>query len=160
MRVHLRFTEKDIDLCRWRHSVKSGMLSHYITQIFLAEINEKVAFIPSASSVSVNSKPCEIAWHFVNDEIEEYLMQIPVYKRNRKIKGVIRKHLQAQGALVSGVFEPSEIRTVKMKEQSKPKKQPPKQVDSSPKQTPIENSVVPTDEERDAIMALIAMGSE
>lgn len=38
MKVHLRLTEKDVDLCRWRHSVKKRMFTYYVSQILLSEM--------------------------------------------------------------------------------------------------------------------------
>ena len=124
MRVHLRFTEKDTDLCRWRHSVKRNMLSYYLNQIMLAEINGKIAFILNSASVSVDSSPCDVTWRINNDEIEDYLLQIPSYKRNGQIKEIIRKHLNAQGMLITGFSVPIETKQPKAKEQRKIEKQP------------------------------------
>lgn len=162
MRVHLRFTEKDSDLCRWRHSVKRNMLSYYLNQIMLAEINGKIAFIPNSVGVSVDSSPCDVTWRINNYEIEEYLIQIPSYKRNGQIKEIIRRHLDAQGMLMTGFSVPAEAKPAKAKEQAKIKKQPRKQ-SNIPVLQPEEKTkeeFVQTDEDRDAIMALIAMGSE
>lgn len=158
MRVHLRFTEKDTDLCRWRHSVKRNMLSYYLNQIMLAEINGKIAFIPNSASVSVDSSPCDVTWRINNNEIEEYLIQIPSYKRNGQIKEIIRKHLNAQGMLMTGFSVPTETKPAK--EQAKIKKQPRKQFIPPQVQAKQKEEFVQTDEERDAIMALIAMGGE
>lgn len=158
MRVHLRFTEKDTDLCRWRHSVKRNMLSYYLNQIMLAEINGKIAFIPNSASVSVDSSPCDVTWRINNNEIEEYLIQIPSYKRNGQIKEIIRKHLNAQGILMTGFSVPTETKPAK--EQAKIKKQPRKQFSPPQVQEKPKEEFVQTDEERDAIMALIAMGGE
>lgn len=160
MRVHLRFTEKDVDLCRWSRSVKSGMLSYYISQIMLAEIDEKIAFIPNVMSVSANSDARDVTWRIYDEEIEQFLSHIPSYKRNGIIKGIIRKHLQAQGMLTASFSAPTEIRRPKVKEQNKVKKQPQKQSKPPTMQTKPAEEFVQTDEERDAIMALIAMGSE
>lgn len=160
MRVHLRFTEKDTDLCRWRHSVKRNMLSYYLNQIMLAEINGKIAFIPNSASVSVDSNPCDVTWRINNNEIEEYLIQIPSYKRNGQIKEIIRKHLDAQGMLMTGFSVPTETKPAKAKEQTKIKKQPRKQFSPPQVQAKQKEEFVQTDEERDAIMALIAMGGE
>ena len=152
MRVHLRFTEKDTDLCRWRHSVKRNMLSYYLNQIMLAEINGKIAFIPNSASVSVDSSPCDVTWRINNYEIEEYLIQIPSYKRNGQIKEIIRRHLDAQGMLMTGFPVPAEAKPAK--EQTKIKKQPRKQ-SNIPVLQPEEKTkeeLVQTDEERDAII--------
>lgn len=158
MRVHLRFTEKDTDLCRWRHSVKRNMLSYYLNQIMLAEINGKIAFIPNSVGVSVDTSPCDVTWRINNYEIEEYLIQIPSYKRNEQIKEIIRKHLDAQGMLMTGFSVPTETKPAK--EQAKIKKQPRKQFNQPPVQEKPKEEFMQTDEERDAIMALIAMGGE
>ena len=159
MRVHLRFTEKDTDLCRWRHSVKRNMLSYYLNQIMLAEINGKIAFILNSASVSVDSSPCDVTWRINNDEIEDYLLQIPSYKRNGQIKEIIRKHLNAQGMLITGFSVPIETKQPKANEQRKIEKQPRKRF-TPPAQEKTKEEFVQTDEERDAIMALIAMGGE
>lgn len=103
-----------------------------------------------------------VTWRINNYEIEEYLIQIPSYKRNGQIKEIIRKHLNAQGMLMAGFSVPEEEKPAKAKEQMKIKKQPRKQ-SNMPAVQPEEKTkeeFVQTDEERDAIMALIAMGGE
>ena len=93
------------------------------------------------------------------DEIEDYLLQIPSYKRNGQIKEIIRKHLNAQGMLITGFSVPIETKQPKAKEQRKIEKQPRKRF-TPPAQEKTKEEFVQTDEERDAIMALIAMGGE
>lgn len=59
-RLHLRLTEKDRDLCRWRHSVKNKMLTYYICQILTAEMRGEIAFLHGFKGMSANDEPCDI----------------------------------------------------------------------------------------------------
>ena len=60
MKVHLRLTEKDVDLCRWRHSIKHGMMTYYVGQILLAEAQGKIAYLPTAFDLSEKKDPCDV----------------------------------------------------------------------------------------------------
>ena len=54
MRVHLRFSKKDPDLCKWRHSVSGKMLSFYLNSILSAELHNRIAFIPQTVLLSMD----------------------------------------------------------------------------------------------------------
>lgn len=104
MRVHLRFSEKDRDLCRWRHSIKRNMLTYYICQILRAEIQGGIAFIPDLENVSANTNPCDVFMKIDDPELSGFIMAIPEYSRNSRIKSVIRKHLKSQVFAVEPTF--------------------------------------------------------
>lgn len=147
--------------CFYQERVNSNIRFYFSDSdtVELAEINGKIAFILNSASVSVDSSPCDVTWRINNDEIEDYLFQIPSYKRNGQIKEIIRKHLNAQGMLITGFSVPIETKQPKAKEQRKIEKQPRKRF-TPPAQEKTKEEFVQTDEERDAIMALIAMGGE
>ena len=137
MRVHLRFSEKDIDLCRWRHSLKKNVLTHYIRQILLSEIRGEIAYLPAATRLSTNSDSCNIFMILKEKDIEDYLLSIPQYKRNSTIKRIIRKHLQAQsGRVAKNVFqEPLENHSKFMQSKPETKNETPKvEMYSKPRQ--------------------------
>lgn len=161
MRVHLRLSEMDPDLCRWRHSVKKRMITYYIRQILLSEMRGEIAYIPTSWNVSATAKPCEVYMNFKDDEIETFLAAIPSYKRNGTIKRIIRKHLQAQ------VYRPDKA-VVYQEEQSKQprgvsaNRKTEKVPLNEPEQIPEKpiKEYVESEEDRAAILALIAMSGE
>lgn len=162
MRVHLRFTEKDRDLCRWRRSVKPNMLSYYITQILLSEIREEVAYLPTAIKASADASPCDANLILKEDAVEAYISAIPRYKRNGTIKRIIRKHLQAQH-LASEMVVVQSDNSGKLPAQSAPAIPPVPKPAPKPKEKKAEvpkNDYVESEEDRAAILALIAMGGE
>lgn len=161
MKVHLRLTEKDVDLCRWRHSLKRGMITFYIAQILLSEIRGEIAYLPTAFRVSAKSDPCEVYMNFTDPQIIEYLSSFPAFRRNATLKRLIRKHLQAQSGrtekavLYQEEAEPKIRKAPPSKEAQKNVHKPEKPVKEEPKR-----EIVESEEDRAAILALIAMGGE
>ena len=104
MKVHLRLTERDVDLCRWRHSIKWGMMTYYVGQILIAETNGKIAYLPTALNLSAKTDPCDVYMIFTDKKIVEFLQSFPARKRNDHLKRIIRKHLKAQtGQQINGL---------------------------------------------------------
>lgn len=162
MRVHLRFTEKDRDLCRWRRSVKPNMLSYYITQILLSEIRGEVAYLPVSIKTSADASPCDANLILKDEAVEAFISAIPRYKRNGTIKRIIRKHLQAQH-LASEMVVVQSDNSGKLPTQSAPVIEPVSKPAPKPKEKQTEipkNDYVESEEDRAAILALIAMGGE
>lgn len=161
MRVHLRFTEKDRDLCRWRHSIKRNMLTYYICQILRAEIAGKIAFIPEPDSFSPDTSSCDVFMKINDPEIENFVISIPEYKRNSKIKFIIRKHLHSQMKATDNVYQfeskvDADLPRGKPTESSQTKKEI---IEEAPKEK-VQKQIVESEEDRAAILALIAMGGE
>lgn len=161
MRVHLRFTEKDRDLCRWRHSIKRNMLTYYICQILRAEIVGKIAFIPEPDSFSPDTSSCDVFMKINDPEIENFVISIPEYKRNSKIKFIIRKHLHSQMKATDNVYQLEskvdvDLPRGKPTESSQTKKEI---IEEAPKEK-VQKQIVESEEDRAAILALIAMGGE
>lgn len=161
MRVHLRFTEKDRDLCRWRHSIKRKMLTYYICQILRAEIAGKIAFIPEPDSFSSDTSSCDVFMKINDSEIENFIISIPEYKRNSKIKFIIRKHLHSQMNATDNVyqFKNNEPTDAPMNKPTKSKQLNQTPVENTPPKTK-QKQYVESEEDRAAILALIAMGGE
>ncbi len=161
MRVHLRLTEKDVDLCRWRHSVKKRMITYYVGQVLLSEMRGEIAYIPTALSLSANSQPCEVYMNFTDSLIVDYLSTFPPFKRNAMLKKIIRKHLQTQSKYSKKVFvyqgseelKPNENQLLTKSRKVLPKEEKP--VRAVPKK-----EIVESEEDRAAILALIALGGE
>lgn len=157
MKVHLRLTEKDVDLCRWRHSVKSRMFTYYVSQILLSEMRGEIAYLPTALSVSARKEPCEVYMNFTDSQIVEYLQTFPEFRRNATLKKIIRKHLQSQSSQV----EKKVVYQSKMDTQTRPRVQKKiKLEDEKPVQTVSKKEITESEEDRAAILALIAMGGE
>ncbi len=161
MKVHLRLTEKDVDLCRWRHSVKNRMITYYISQILLSEMRGEIAYIPTALRLSAKTEPCEVYMNFTDPQIVEFLLSFPAFRRNATLKRIIRKHLQAQtGQTVKSVVYQvtAETRPKSVIPSKEDKKPIPKT--EKPKNTEPKKEYVESEEDRAAILALIAMGGE
>lgn len=161
MRVHLRFSEKDRDLCRWRHSIKRKMLTYYICQVLRAEIAGKIAFIPEPDSFSSDTSSCDVFMKINDPEIERFVISIPEYKRNSKIKFIIRKHLHSQMSATENIyqFESKEPAGVPMNMPAKSRKPDQIAIEKKPKEI-NQKQYVESEEDRAAILALIAMGGE
>lgn len=161
MKVHLRLTERDVDLCRWRHSIKWGMMTFYVGQILIAEANGKIAYLPTALELSAKTDPCDVYMVFTDKKIVEYLQSFPTRKRNDILKRIIRKHLKAQtGQQVNDLAY--QVPEVEMKSPTaKPKKDKPV-IPKAEKPTVSESrkEIIESEEDRAAILALIAMGGE
>ncbi len=161
MKVHLRLTEKDVDLCRWRHSVKKGMMTYYIGQILLSEALGKIACLPTALRPSAKKDPCDVYMVFTDPQIIEFLLTFPAARRNATLKRIIRKHLEAQ----NGQSERDAVYQDRVGTRAK-KPMPPKEPErTAPKaDKPItagaRREIVESEEDRAAILALIAMGGE
>lgn len=163
MRVHLRLTEKDVDLCRWRRSLKRRMITYYVSQILFCEIRGEIAYLPTSFSVSASGEPCEVYMEFTDPQIVEYLSGFPEFKRNATLKRIIRKHLQLQKSQPKNYMvyqsEPEDLPFVKKAApQKKVRTAPP--VIKKPIQPEPRKEIVESDEDRAAILALIAMGGE
>ena len=161
MKVHLRLTERDVDLCRWRYSVKWGMMTYYVGQILIAESNGRIAYLPTAFNLSAKADPCDVYMVFTDKQIVECLLSFPSRKRNDILKRIIRKHLKAQNGqqLNDFAFQGQEIEW--KSPFSKPRNNQPatskaeKSVVTAPRK-----EIVESEEDRAAILALIAMGGE
>ena len=114
LRVHLRLNETDCDLCRWRHSIRCNMLTSYVSQILKAEACGEIAVLPVFDKISADDTPCDVYMLIDDTDIIEFITSIPVYRRNSKIKSIIRKHLHSQmtanGKALFGFAEPSQDR--------------------------------------------------
>ena len=163
MRVHLRLSRKDADLCRWKESVKYRLLNYWILQILYAEMNDECVRIPVDRKTSFKTSPCEITLRIPEgDVLEAYIKAIPQQQRNARIKGIIRKHLLAQE-------HPDRIdiqnknysisRNVDIKMTRPPKSQIPDSL-SVKESLPVQKVYEESEEDRTAILALIAMSGE
>ena len=161
MKVHLRLTEKDVDLCRWRHSIKWGMMTFYVGQILITEANGKIAYLPTALDLSAKTDPCDVYMIFTDKKIVEYLQSFPARKRNDHLKRIIRKHLKAQTGQQINDFAYQGPEAEKKSPTPKPKNNKP--VISKVEKTTVSEprkEIVESEEDRAAILALIAMGGE
>ena len=161
LRVHLRLNETDRDLCRWRHSIRCNMLTSYVSQILKAEACGEIAVLPVFDKISADDTPCDVYMLIDDTDIIEFITSIPVYRRNSRIKSIIRKHLHSQmtanGKALFGFAEPaakSRPKANKEREISKPT------VYEEPKTQVNEEEHGETDEDREALLALIALGGE
>ena len=161
MKVHLRLTERDVDLCRWRHSIKWGMMTYYIGQILIAEANGNIAYLPTALTLSAKTDPCDIYMVFTDKQIIDYLLTFPARRRNDILKRIIRKHLKAQTGQQTSDFVYQAQEGVQEGPTLKPKK---KQIVHTKEEKTIisepRKEIVESEEDRAAILALIAMGGE
>lgn len=160
MRVHLRFSEKDRDLCRWRHSIKRNMLTYYICQMLRAEMQGDIAFIPDLKNVSVNTTPCDVFMKIDDPELSGFIMAIPEYSRNSRIKSVIRKHLKSQMFAVEPTFYENANSGTNFSQQKTSVKSETKREAIKEKTVPEKEHYTESEEDRAAILALIAMGGE
>ena len=161
MKVHLRLTEKDVDLCRWRHSIKHGMMTYYVGQILLAEAQGKIAYLPTAFDLSEKKDPCDVYMVFTDSDIISFLMTFPVSRRNATLKKIIRKHLRSQNDHgKDNIVYPTKthIKEKTVKNQPAPYKKVTAEENSV--STKTKKVITETDEERAAILALIAMSGE
>lgn len=161
MRVHLRLTEKDTDLCKWRCSVKKRMITYYIGQILLSEKRGEIAYIPTALRMTANTEPCEVYMNFTNAEIVEYLSAFPLNKRNETLKRIICKHLQAQSRqMEKGVVyqDTTEVKPLRVSLQKIPEKKRP--TADKPANIEPKKEIHESEEDRAAVLALIEMCRE
>lgn len=159
MKVHLRLTEKDVDLCRWRHSIKHGMMTYYVGQILLAEAQGKIACLPSVSAYSEKKDPCDVYMVFTDSDIISLLLTFPVSRRNATLKKIIRKHLRLQSEQGNeNVVYPTKTQSKEKTVKNQPA--PYKKVTAEEKPVSTKRVITETEEERAAILALIAMSGE
>ena len=163
MRVHLRLTEKDVDLCRWRRSVKRRMFTYYVSQILFCEMRGEIAYLPTSLSLSASGEPCEVYMEFTDPQIVDYLSGFPEFKRNATLKRIIRKHLQLQTGMPKNYIvyqsEPEAQAIVKKTTPTKTVRKAPPVIKEPVKPEP-RKEIVESVEDRAAILALIAMGGE
>ena len=161
MKVHLRLTERDVDLCRWRHSIKWGMMTYYVGQILIAEANGNIAYLPTALTLSGKTDPCDVYMVFTDKQIIDYILTFPARRRNDILKRIIRKHLKAQTGQQTNDFAYHAQEGVQQGPALKPKK---KQIVHTKEEKTIisepRKEIVESEEDRAAILALIAMGGE
>ncbi len=173
--MHIRFTKKDPDLCRWKHSIDARMLSFYINNILLAELLGRTAYLPQIVSLSADESPCDMMITPLSADIESFWNSIPHNKRSNIIKEIIRKHLRAQSnirkknvdpfaenvLISSGNLPDIEVKTA-ISTTQKPKKNvnPESLVKPTTKSKPIVEEKEESEEEREMRMALIAMAGE
>lgn len=161
MKVHLRLTERDVDLCRWRHSIKWGMMTFYVGQILIAEANGKIAYLPTALNLSAKTDPCDVYMIFTDKKIVEYLQSFPARKRNDILKRIIRKHLKAQTGQQVNDFAYQGQEVEKKSPVPKPKNNKPAMPkEDKPTVSEPRKEIIESEEDRAAILALIAMGGE
>jgi len=160
MRLHLRFNNKDEDLCRWRHSIKGNLLTEYICRIVTAESKGQIAYIPNAQKSSSKQRACDITVYISDEDAVQYILSIPQQRRNRKIKAVIRKHLQSQdyASREAGKSTSSpERKTQRITSTKDANLNSTRFKNTTAKKEPVHHE---TEEDRAALMALIAMSGE
>ncbi len=169
MRVHMRFTKRDPDLCRWHHSIDGRMVSFFINSILSAELQGKVAYLPQTVSLSSDDSPCDISLRVDSEDVLRFLMSIPKNSRSKVVREIIRKHLRAQSEIKPKKTSPfsSGILVIPEKKigvtaEPPNRVQRPKTEKKQPKpiEKPVETPKEETEEEREMRMALIAMAGE
>ena len=87
------------------------MLTSYVSQILKAEACGEIAVLPVFDKISADDTPCDVYMLIDDTDIIEFITAIPVYRRNSKIKSIIRKHLHSQmtanGKALFGFAEPA-----------------------------------------------------
>ncbi len=160
-RLHLRLTEKDRDLCRWRHSVKNKMLTYYICQILTAEMRGEIAFLHGFKGMSASDEPCDIFMRVKDPDIIGFIAAMPENRQNATIKNIIRKHLYSQTAASGNLFFSPVPSPVSARPKAVTKKEFPESAFREERDGTVAEEVhCETDEDREALLALIALGGE
>lgn len=95
MIVHLFLGRNDKDLIAWKKALPKMTFSWYIREIIRADRRGMVLELPLETASVEDGEEYETKLYFTGKEEIVFLRTIPKGKRNKKIKEVIRRHLEA-----------------------------------------------------------------
>lgn len=105
MKIHIVFGRKDKDLAYWVRSLPTKTFNYYVKQILKAEIRRKTALIIVPDKKGVYDGVVEQRLYINEKDIIEYISQMPRYKKTSIIKGVMRRHINANYKRVASANE-------------------------------------------------------
>ncbi len=95
MVVHLYFGKKDKDLIAWKKALPKMAFSSYIREIIRADKRGEILELPLEFEEVVDDEKIETKLYFTGKDEIWFIRAIPRYRRNKKIKEVLRRHLEA-----------------------------------------------------------------
>ena len=95
MVVHLYFGQKDKDLIAWKKALPKMAFSWYIREIIRADKRGEILELPLEFADVEDDETVETKLYFTGKDEIWFIRAIPRYRRNKKIKEVLRRHLEA-----------------------------------------------------------------
>ena len=107
MKLHIVFGKKDKDIAFWVRSLPLKSFNHYVKLILKAEIKKKTAlvFVPAKKGKCFDT--VEQRLYIDDEDIIEFINQMPRYKKTTTIKKIIRRHINANYRRIASADENS-----------------------------------------------------
>lgn len=116
MIVHLYFRRNDKDLLAWKKALPRMTFSWYVREIIRADRKGMVLELPLETASVEDGEESETKLYFTGKEEIGFIRTIPKGKRNKRIKEVIRKHLEENRKYVTGQADCVNQTTPKLEE--------------------------------------------
>ena len=105
MVVHLCFGPDDKDLLAWKKALPKMTFSWYVREIIRAEKKRMVLELPLETVAVEDGERYETKIYFTGKEDISFIRTIPKGKRNKRIKEVIRQHLEVNRKYIASQSE-------------------------------------------------------
>ena len=102
MVVHLCLGPDDKDLLAWKKALPKMTFSWYVREIICAEKKRMVLELPLKTVTVEDGERYETKIYFTGKEDISFIRTIPKGKRNKRIKEIIRRHLEENRKYITG----------------------------------------------------------
>ena len=116
MIVHLSLGRDDKDLIAWKKALPKMTFSWYVREIIRADRKGMILELPLETASVADGEEYDTKLYFTGKEEIVFIRTIPKGKRNKKIKEVIRRHLEANRKYCANQGEAINAETTEMKE--------------------------------------------
>ena len=116
MVVHFCLGRDDKDLLAWKKALPKMTFSWYVREIIRADRKGMILELPLETASIADGEEYDTKLYFTGKEEIVFIRTIPKGKRNKKIKEVIRRHLEANRKYCANQGEAINAETTEMKE--------------------------------------------
>lgn len=115
MIVHLSMGRDDKDLIAWKKALPKMTFSWYVREIIRADRKGMILELPLETASVEDGEEYDTKLYLTGKEEIVFIRTIPKGKRNKKIKEVIRRHLEANRKYCTNQGEATNAETTEMK---------------------------------------------
>lgn len=116
MVIHLSLGREDKDLIAWKRALPKMTFSWYVREIIRADKKGMILELPLETAPVEDGEVYDTKLYFTGKEEIVFIRTIPKGKRNKKIKEVIRRHLEANRKYCASRDEETNAEIVEPKE--------------------------------------------
>lgn len=115
MIVHLSMGRDDKDLIAWKKALPKMTFSWYVREIIRADRKGMILELPLETASVEDGEEYDTKLYLTGKEEIVFIRTIPKGKRNKKIKEVIRRHLEANRKYCTNQGEATNAEATEMK---------------------------------------------